>query len=218
MKNCLVIGGGSDIGAAIVRELDLDYNVLWTFCHTERKDLPGKRFFCDMTNEKSIGELFQAIDDLDLVVMAAFPFMEGDSFDFQAYLDAEAFLRGHIFALTYAADCLLDKGRIINILGQCVERGLPGAAFYSAAFAFLHNWGNSVNGSEGKAGGMCVCDLLLGPVNTREWDGLSPEVVERYKAKVRNFIEPQQVAETVKFLAAQAVMPSTFKLDAYCGY
>ncbi len=103
------------------------------------------------------------------------------------------------------------------MLGQCVDRGLPGGAFYSAAFAFLHNYGNSINAGEGKAGTISVCDLLLGPVDTREWSGLSDEVVERYKAKVSQFISPQQVADTVAFLAKQPVMPRKFVLDAYYG-
>lgn len=112
----------------------------------------------------------------------------------------------------------MHGGKIFNLLGQCIERGLPGAAFYSAAFAFLHNWGNSINGREGKAGKVAVCDLALGPVNTRTWSGLSDEVVARYKAKVQQFIPPAQVAETILFLANQPVLPSTFKLDAYYGY
>jgi hypothetical protein len=75
-----------------------------------------------------------------------------------------------------------------------------------------------MNGREGKAGKVAVCDLLLGPVDTREWTGLSREVVERYKKKVVDFIKPEQVAELIKLLANQPILPSHFKLDAYYGY
>ena len=126
-------------------------------------------------------------------------------------------MRMHVLVLTEVGK-KMNGGKVINILGQCVERGLPGGAFYSAAFAFLHNYGNSINGREGKAGKILICDLLLGPVDTREWNGLSEEIVLRYRTKVSQFVSPQQVAETVAFLARQEVMPSTFKLDAYYGY
>ena len=215
-KKCLIIGGGSDIGRAIVNTLQNDYEIIWTYCSTII-DLPGKSMRCDLTDMEQIKELFSKIDKLDLLVTSAFPFMEYDNFDFDGYLKAETFLRGHVLAMTLAARKMTD-GKIVNILGQCVERGLPGAAFYSAAFAFLHNFGSSINGREGKMGKVAVCDLLLGPVNTREWQGVSATVVERYMSKVRDFISPQQVANTVKFLASQRILPSTFKLDAYYGY
>lgn len=221
-KKCLVLGGGSDIGAAVIRELHASYDVTWTYFSSPRtaESLPGRRMKCDLRSTRSISHLFDdrgGLANLDLVVTAAFPFLESDNFDFQAYLRAEEFLRGHVYAFTRVAETMNRDGRIINMLGQCVERGLPGAAFYSAAFAFLHNYSNSINGQEGKAGKLSVCDLLLGPVDTREWDGLSPEVVARYKSRVSQFISTQQVAQTVRFLAESAVMPSTFKLDAYYG-
>ena len=41
-------------------------------------------------------------------------------------------------ANTRAEAIMRPGGKIINMLDQCVARGLPGGAFYSAAFAFLH--------------------------------------------------------------------------------
>lgn len=215
-KNCLIIGGGSDIGSAVVRALHPDYEITWSYFNTQAS-LPGKSIKCDLTKLDQINNLFSQIQRIDLLVTAAFPFLECDNLDFNGYLQAELFLRGHVYAITHAAKKMND-GKIFNILGQCVERGLPGGAFYSGAFAFLHNLGNSINAREGKAGKISVCDLLLGPVDTREWSGLSEEVVNRYKQKVRDFINPEQVAETIKFLASQKILPSTFKLDAYYGY
>ncbi|MEY4723136.1 MAG: hypothetical protein RLZZ324_649 [Candidatus Parcubacteria bacterium] len=226
---CLVIGGGSDIGSAIVRELHArEHEVLWTYFSTER-DQPGKGIRCDLTDLLQVRELFDSIGgDIRLMVTAAFPFLECGNLDFDGYDKAEAFLRGHVYATTRFGNAWrMREGKIINLLGQCVERGLPGGAFYSAAFAFLHNYGNSINAREAKAHrgdaidrakNLAVCDLLLGPVDTREWSGLSKEVVGRYEAKVSRFIAPEQVARTVAFLSEQDVMPSTFKLDAYYGY
>jgi NAD(P)-dependent dehydrogenase (short-subunit alcohol dehydrogenase family) len=211
-----VIGGGSDIGRAIIEQLAPEYDIVWSYCNTN-VDQSGLKVKCDLRDVRQITELFNYLDELDLMVTAAFPFIESENFDFDAYLQVETFQRAHVFAMTRAAQIMNEGGKIINILGQCVDRGLPGGAFYSAAFAFLHNYGNSINAREGKAGKISVCDLLLGPVDTREWSSLSAEVVDRYKAKVSQFITPQQVAETVAFFAKQPVMPRTHVLDAYYG-
>lgn len=216
-KNCLVIGGGSDIGRAVIAALSPEYDIFWTYCHT-KVEQPGLGIRCDLRDEAQIRELFAGIDSLDLVVTAAFPFLEADNLSYEGYLEAEKFLRAHVLCFTLAAERMTPGGKYFNMLGQCVERGLPGGAFYSASFAFLQNLGHSVNAREGKAGTFSVCDLLLGPCDTREWDGLPEEVFERYKDKCSQFISPEQVAATVQFLNSQPVLPSTFKLDAYYGY
>jgi len=219
-KNCLVIGGGSDIGGAIVRQLHAaGHNVTSTYFHSceQAKKLPGKIIKCNLNHVVEILDVLDVTGNLDLLVTSAFPFIEAHNFDYGAYLEAETILRGHIFAITNAVKIMNRGGKIINILGQCVERGLPGAAFYSAAFAFLNNYGNSVNGKEGKEGKVQVCSLLLGPVDTREWSGLSEDVVKRYKTKVADFISTKQVAKTVQLIFEQPIVPSTFKLDAFYG-
>jgi short-subunit dehydrogenase len=219
-KNCLVIGGGSDIGGAIVRQLHkAGHNVVSTYHKSvkQAERLPGKIIKCDLNHVVEIRDMLDVTGSLDLLVTSAFPFIESSNFDYGAYLEAEKILRGHVFAITHAVKTMNQGSKIINILGQCVERGLPGGTFYSGAFAFLNNWGNSINGKEGKERKLQVCSLLLGPVDTREWSGLSKEVVQRYKAKVADFISTKQVAETVEFIFNQPIVPSTYKLDAFYG-
>ena len=217
MKRVLVLGGGSDIGSAIVKALSVDNDVVWTF-HKTYREQPGRAINCDLTDIDDLGRTLGNVGSVDLLVTAAFPFLECENSDFVEYMRAEKFLRAHVFTMTLMLHTMNPEGKIVNVLGQCVERGLPGAAFYSAAFAFLHNFGNSINAREGKAGKVSVCDLLLGPVDTREWDGLSQEIVKRYKSKMLDFISPEQVADTVRFLTSQRIMPSIFKLDGYYGY
>ena len=220
-KRVLVFGGGSDIGSAIVNKFAAEgHEAFWTY-HSTKRDQPGKAISCDLTAPDQLeidGVFRKAEGELDLVVTAAFPFIQSSSLDFKRYLEAESFLRGHVYIMIKSAERLVRDGRIINMLGQSVERGLPGGAFYAASFAFLHNFGNSLNAKEGKEGRLSVCDLLLGPVETREWMGLSPEVIGRYRSRVAKFITVGQVADTVMFLSQAPVMPSTFKLDAFYGY
>src|SRR3989344_4932377 len=205
-KNVLVLGGASDIGRAIVAEFHPDYSVFSTYFNSGdvAKILPGKVMQCDIRDLDQISHVFGEVPPLDIMVTCAFPFLEGHNLDFQEYQRAEAYLKGHVYTITLAAQKMNKGGKIFNLLGQCVERGLPGGAHYSAAFAYLHNLGNSINAREGKSGDLSICDLLLGPVDTREWAGLSEEVIQRYKQKVVAFIQPQQVAKTVRFLAEQA--------------
>lgn len=219
-KRCLIFGGGSDIGSEIVKSLVANrHEVIWTYYNTKR-DQPGLAVRCDICapDRVEIDDVFRSFEgELDLVVTAAFPFLESGNLDFRGYRAAEEFLRGHVYIMTEAAKRMVRGGRLINMLGQCVERGLPGAAYYAASFAFLHTLGQSINGCEGKQGKLAVCDLLLGPVETREWAGLSSEIVDRYRARVSQFIKPSQLAAIIMFLLEQEVMPTTFKLDGYFG-
>ncbi|NTW13426.1 MAG: SDR family oxidoreductase [Candidatus Moranbacteria bacterium] len=219
-KKALVIGGGSDIGSAIVKALHAaGYDVVWTYFHTFRPENPGKGICCDLRDMEQVKVLFSGLfDDLrdfDLMVTAAIPFLESDNFDFGGYLAIRPFLDAHVYAITSAKAFMSHGGRIINMLGQCVKKGLPGAPFYSGAFTLLHNLGKSINAVEGRAGELSVCDFLLGPVETREWDGLSEDMVNEYRSKVVRFISPKQIADTVVFTAIQEVMPNTCELDAY---
>lgn len=221
-EKALVIGGGSDIGGAITRELDgAGYSVVSTYFQSEDQaiDLPGAIQQCDLRDLEQIDRVMQFVGDrLDVLVTAAMPFLEGGSLDFEEYQKIEAILRGHVYAMCEAAKKKhAESLRVFHMLGQCVERGLPGAAHYSGAFAYLDNLGGSINGKEGKVGEVEVCNFRLGPVDTREWDGLSDEIRQRYEEKVRAFIQPEEVARHVRHLLSQRVMPSTFKLDGYYG-
>lgn len=218
-KKCLILGGGSDIGRAIVAEFARkDHEVFWTYWNT-RVEQPGTVISCDLRDTEQTREMLEMVGGgIDLLVTSSMPFLESDNLDFEGYVAIEPFLRAHVYVFTRMRDLMNHDGRIVNMLGQCVERGLPGGAFYSAVFAFLHNLGNSINGREGKMKRLSVCDILLGPVDTREWSGLSDEVITRYRSRVAQFLSPEQVAQTVRFIAESEVMPSIFKLDAYYGY
>lgn len=214
-KKALVIGGGSDIGSEVVKALHAaGYDVVWTYFHTDRPENPGKSIRCDLQDMEQVKHLFADLKDIDLMVTAAIPFLESN-LDFDGYLAIRPFLDAHVYAIASAKMFMSYGGRIINMLGQCVKKGLPGAPFYSGVFTLLHNLGKSINAVEGRAGELSVCDFLLGPVETREWDGLSEEMVNEYRSKVVQFISPKQIADTVVFTANQEVMPNTCELDAY---
>src|SRR5262245_33428005 len=108
LKQALVLGGGSDIGYHVVRTLATSgvYDkVFWTYWNTHLHSL-GQSIQMDITSEPSINALFDRIDTpgelgkIDLMVTAAFPFLECDNLNYEGYLKAEKFLRGHVLAMT----------------------------------------------------------------------------------------------------------------------
>ncbi len=60
-KKALIIGGGSDIGAAIVHEFARSpesYEVVWTYFNSNRVDMPGVSIKCDITDISELQKLF----------------------------------------------------------------------------------------------------------------------------------------------------------------
>lgn len=221
MKKALVLGGSSDIGSAIVKKLSFAGYVV----HDTYYEHPGKLIHglgekvihheCDLTLLSHVEAMIRHIGEVDLLVTAAFPFIESDNLDFDGYDKNEKFLRAHVFVICEVAKKMNKGGKVINLLGQCVDKGLAGGAFYSASYAFLHNLSMSINSQEGRQGQVSSHDLLLGPVDTSMWKGLSEDVLQRYKEKVLDFIEPEAVADAVLYIAESKIGPTKFKLDAF---
>ncbi len=215
MKKALVLGGGSDVGSAIVIALALaSYEVVWTYCNTTRQENPGKGIFCDLRDMEQVKNLLAGMKDIDLMVTAAIPFIPFDNLDFEGYLAIRPFLDAHVCAITSAKTVMARGGRIINMLGQSAKHGFSGCAFNAGAFAFLHNLGKSINSKEGREGRLSVCDFLLGPVETRIWNGY-PEEKADFLAKAGKFISPQEVAKTVLEYAGMQLLPGECILNAY---
>lgn len=221
-KKALVFGGSSYIGSMITKKLAFGDHVVHDtyFDHSERciyglgKDIVHHH--CDIRDLNQVHDLIKEVGELDVLVTAAFPWCASDNFDFQGgYLLAEKFLRGHVFAICEVIKIMRKGGKIINILGQCVDKGLPGGAFYSASYAFLHNLSMSINAREGREGKIFSYDLLLGLVSTPAWESLPEEVLQPYREKMFEFIEPAAVADVVKFIVDSRVGPTKFKLDAF---
>ncbi|NTW13444.1 MAG: hypothetical protein HGA31_00240 [Candidatus Moranbacteria bacterium] len=141
-------------------------------------------------------------------------FIQVDNLDFEGYLAVRPFLDAHVYVICSAKTMMAYGGRIINMLGQSVERGFPGCAFNAGAFAFLHNLGKSINSKEGREGRLFVCDFLLGPVETRIWNG-HPTEKEEFRSKVSRFISPQEVANAVVIQAGKDILPGSYVFDTY---
>ncbi|HSV94579.1 MAG TPA: SDR family NAD(P)-dependent oxidoreductase [Spirochaetia bacterium] len=211
-KVALIFGASSTIGGCISKELSQEYETINTYFHTP---IPNA-FKVDIRDFDQIDYLIKNLPRLDVLVLSSFPFIEADPFDFNSYSQTESIHTGHMRAICDAAPLLMkNNGRIVNILGQCVRNGLPAAPHYSAFFAAMHNFGKSVNGTYGKSKKISVVDVLLAAVDTREWNGISPEIKKRYEEKMSQFISPSEVAKRVAFELSCEVMATELVIDGY---
>jgi len=217
MKKAIIIGGGSDMGKAIIEKLSADYQITYTY-NTNKDNLPkGRSIQLDITNRQSLATFFTDQQNIDLIVTAAFPFIDTDPASFADYQKMEKFLSAHVAIFTFAKEKLVHGGKLINLLGQSADHGLASAPHYAASFAYLENLGKSYNALYGREGSMMVHNLQLGPVNTSLWSGVTGEARELFEKKVNSFLTAQEVAELIHFLAQMRVVPTKLVWDSFCS-
>ena len=214
-KKALIIGGGSDMGSAIIKRLSSEYEVSYTY-RTCRDYLPdGDQHRLDITHTEEIAALFERIGPLDLVATASFPYINTSLDSFDDYLMMEPYLRGYVAIFAQSKKHLKKGGLLVNLLGQSADYGLPSAPHYGASFAYLDNLAKSYNARYGRTGEMNVFNLQLGPVETSLWAGVSKDERKYFEDRVSSFIEPSEVAELVYNIAQMKVVPTKLVLDGY---
>ena len=213
----LIFGGTSDIGYALTEILEeyTKYTTYFSNAERARKSLARDYFKCDITDPNQIESVFDNFSSLDLIVTCAFPFIESDSLSFEGYLRVEPYLRGHVLITSLGAKKMNKGGKIINLLGQSADHGLPGAAHYGASFAYLENLGKSINAEYGRAGNVSVHNLLLGPVDTKLWKDVPRSERERFEKKVVKFLDPWEIARLIRHIALSKVGPTKLVLDGF---
>ncbi len=203
------------MGRAIIERFGAEYEINYTY-HSPRKTLPqGTSFQLDITKTEAIEEVFSQVGDIDLVITAAFPYINTDLGSLSDYIKMEQYLRGHVAIFTLARKHLVKGGLLINLLGQSADCGLPSAPHYGASFAYIDNLAKSYNARFGRTGEMNVFNLQLGPVETSLWAGVSNNERKYFEDRVQSFIQPQQVADVIYNVAHMKVIPTKMVLDGY---
>jgi NAD(P)-dependent dehydrogenase (short-subunit alcohol dehydrogenase family) len=219
MKEALIIGGTGDIGSAVIDELKKDYNITFTYCNNQEKakQVEGTcyQFDFSMNIKNALNDMVEKIGDLDVLVTAAFPFMMADAFDINGYEKIEPYLRSYLSINSLAAKKMNDDGKLINIIGSSANLGSGKAPYSAACYAFIDNWAKGANASYGKNGGVQVCNLLLGPVETKRWNGLSEELRAKYDSDVREFLKPTDVAKYVRNIVDSPIVPTSIVIDSF---
>jgi len=215
-KNLLIFGGSSDVGSKIIEELSNEYNIYATKNKGEIIFPVKRKYLCNLNKFEDIDLIIEDIPLLDAVIFSAFPEILEDSKDFEGYLKSESLLRGYMYAMTsLMKNKLKHGGKIINILGQSVNYGLPDAPYMGMAFAAMHNYAKSVNAKYGRRGDFAIYDLLMGPINTKMWNRVSGDIRESWKEKTNNFVKPTIVASYVKQILKHDIGPTEMVIDGF---
>lgn len=214
-KNAIIFGGSSDIGVGIIHALEKHYNINYTYYSNKQVDVKHKSFKCDLRDIENIQNIFDELSDIDLIVTSSFPFISTDPLNFTHYIEIESFLKGHIKIICEGAKKLNKGGKIINILGQSADYGLPSAPHYSASFSYLDNMSKSINATYGRKGVFSIHNLLLGPVETKLWNGVSDGEREAFNKRVVKFTLPKQIGQEVLHIASSEVGPTKIVLDSF---
>lgn len=215
-RNVLIFGGSSNIGSAIINELTTDYNIYFTYFSNKNtsKKITCEKFYCDFRNLENILDVVKNVPSLDLVVTSGFPFIKSKAQDFDKYLETEKYLQGHVFLISSLINKnkMRKNSKIIDILGQCAERGFKEGVYYAASFSFLNNLSKSINSS--KEYNFSICDVLLGAVDTKIWEEVPKDIRERYSQRGK-FVSTNEVAKYVKNIALSENVPTKFVLDGF---
>lgn len=213
MKKALIIGGSSDIGRAVCSLLQKEYEVVFSWYSSSSRKEGG--VYCDIRSPDSVDALLKEAGPVDLLVTSSFPFINSDPLSFNDYRKVQAFLDGHMYLFSRVKEYLNPGGRVVNILGQSADNGLPSAPHYGASFAYLENFSRSINSVYGRKGLFSFHNILLGPVETRLWQGVDTEERDKFEKKVVSFLTPEQVADEVLHIARSQVAPTKYVLDGF---
>ena len=208
MKNILIFGGSSDIGQEIIKVLD-QRNIIATYNKNRPANNLAKLLKCDLTKKADIDKVYNSIETLDEVIFSSMPEILNEINDFQGFEYANELLKGHIYALTRSMEKLNAGGKIITMSGQSADNGLPAAPFMAANMAYMNNLAKSNNAFNK----IKMCDFQLGPVDTKMWDRVSEEKKDLYGRD--NFIKPEIIANYIKTILDQEIMPTKIILDGY---
>jgi 3-oxoacyl-[acyl-carrier protein] reductase len=219
----LVTGGASGLGEEITRALAAITNahVTFTYCRSSEKakqlaaELPNVRAIaCDFFQPQEVASVAASIDawEIDVLVHNATTGMQNKHFH---KLDPVVFATNFqvnvspVIVLSQAAIAAFRKrrrGRIITILSSVlVNRPPVGMSEYTASKAYLHSLAKSW-AVENAAFGIlsnCVSPSVMHTNLIRDVD---ERVLSELAAEhpLKRLVSPQEVAETVAFLAGPA--------------
>jgi NAD(P)-dependent dehydrogenase (short-subunit alcohol dehydrogenase family) len=232
-KVALVTGGGTGIGeaiaAAFVRE---DAQVVVCGRQAERLATSAARsgataLACDVTDEAAVRQLFATIEQrfggLDILVNNAGitgPVAKAEDLDLAAWDETIAInIRGTILPIKYAVPLMRKRGggSIINMSSLMGLRGYPARSAYAATkFAVLgitESVAQEVGIDNIRVNALCPGavngELMQRVIAARaKHEGRPADEIARVnyteKAALRRWIEPEDVAAAVLFLASDA--------------
>ncbi len=240
-ETALVTGAGRGIGNAIARQLAGQgvkvamNDVMGDFAEAACRELveegveaiavPG-----DVNDPQAVdafvGKTRDAFGRIDILVNnaaapAEFVLFESSTLDVQR--DELTTLMGVIHCTRAVLPGMIENrcGRIVNISSVGSDHRQPGRAMYAAAKAGIEGFTRSLSAEVGQFGLTVNC-VSPGPTESPRFKARSEELREKHRVMVSlgRFVEPEEVAQAVLFLAgdmADAVTGAVIDVDAGFG-
>ncbi|MGF1740219.1 SDR family oxidoreductase [Vibrio profundum] len=226
-KVALITGSKGGIGSAISSQLVNDgFRVIATystgkhesaaewFAEKGFKEDQVRLFELDVTNAEECAErlctLVQEEGTIDVLVNNAGITRDGQfkKMTAQAWRDVIDTNLNSLFNVTqplFGAMCEKGNGRIINISSVNGQKGQFGQTNYSAAKAGMIGFSKAL-AFEGAKSGVTVNVVAPGYTGTPMVEQMKPEVLEAIKSQIpmKRLATPQEIAESVSFLASDA--------------
>jgi len=226
-KVALITGSKGGIGSAISSQLVNDgFRVIATystgkhesaaewFAEKGFKEDQVRLFELDVTNAEECAErlctLVQEEGTIDVLVNNAGITRDGQfkKMTAQAWRNVIDTNLNSLFNVTqplFGAMCEKGNGRIINISSVNGQKGQFGQTNYSAAKAGMIGFSKAL-AFEGAKSGVTVNVVAPGYTGTPMVEQMKPEVLEAIKSQIpmKRLATPQEIAESVSFLASDA--------------
>ncbi|MDD3138164.1 MAG: SDR family oxidoreductase [Lachnospiraceae bacterium] len=240
-KVCLITGGTSDIGAAVIEKAISDgYKVVLNYSKSSEKakyledKFKGKGFICiekaDISNENEVKIMIQNIENnvgkITALVHCAAPYNMVKRFNELNWTDVDKQLnvqiKGLYNCLKFILPSMIDNkinGKIIAV-GSIAADGIPPAAQYDyvIAKAALSSFIKSLAVEYSPKG--IACNIVSpGMTETERIVDLpqKAKLMTKMQNPSRNLIKAEEVAETITFLLSRKSCAITGETIRVCG-
>lgn len=206
MKTVLITGSSSKISQATIKKFkDNAYKVITTYYKNKTIIPDVSSYYLDIKDEESVIELFNQIDELDVLVNVA-GICDDQALEektYESFKNVIATNLGGTFLINKYVKSKMKNGSIINITStNAIDTYYPESIDYDASKAgvisLTHNFAKLY------APNIRVNALALGWVNTDMNNDLSPlfKKAEESKILLNRFATPQEFANVIYFLAS----------------
>ena len=219
MKQALVTGASSGIGAAITARLLAEGWAVTAISRTPPTPAPMlSHLACDLADSGAVAAALEKLGPVDAFVHAAGVLRVG-ALDQLRIEDGEAMWRLHVETsvqlAAYLAPRLPDGGRIV-LIGSRVAAGAPGRSQYAASKAAMVGLARSW-AAELAPRGITVNVVAPGATDTPMLQDPARSGVPPRKPPIGRFVRPEEVAALTAFLLSDDAGSLTGQQIVVCG-
>lgn len=225
----LVVGGTSNIGQAVVKDLLKNgYSVDFTYTNNEEKanqlskDTSCSSYKVDIRDEVQVENLFNNVQSLDLLVLVSGIF----SLSYQQDLELSEFdklidinIKGTFLCVKHCVNSMRENSSIITIASMnAFHPGFGQTAHYDASKGFIVSYTKSL-AAELSANKIRVNSIAPGLIEAEYLHDNDNPVLDMFieRAVLKRTVKVDEISSTVLFLATNKAIDGTC-IVVDCGY